>query len=216
MAWPTFLAGKPCTVTLSCRTAAAIGLRSRRLALRPNAQPGSNATDGATSATRRGTGVTGLACGAGALPLRRAHRPGGFVAILIDAGGSSPLPSCADPTEGRKVVPCRPRDPTTLSTLRSGEGPPGAREGQWRHRAKNMTAPSCGWGQRSPSSGRSSDRLDAAGPADMPACKRSHWPSMPADQEVAARDAWLRWVNDDGYRGLNAGPFELRAGEAGA
>jgi transposase InsO family protein len=30
-----------------------------------------------------------------------------------------------------------------------------------------------------------------------------------ADQEVAARDAWLRWVHDDGYRGLNAGPFEL-------
>ena len=37
-----------------------------------------------------------------------------------------------------------------------------------------------------------------------------------ADQEVAARHAWLRWVNDDGYRGLNAGPFELRAGESGA
>jgi hypothetical protein len=36
-----------------------------------------------------------------------------------------------------------------------------------------------------------------------------------ADQEVAARDAWLRWVNDDGYRGLNAGPFELRVGESG-
>ena len=34
-----------------------------------------------------------------------------------------------------------------------------------------------------------------------------------ADQEVAARDAWLRWVDDDGYRGLNAGPFELRAGD---
>jgi hypothetical protein len=36
-----------------------------------------------------------------------------------------------------------------------------------------------------------------------------------ADQEVAARDAWLRWVDDDGYRGLNAGPFELRAGDLG-
>ena len=32
-----------------------------------------------------------------------------------------------------------------------------------------------------------------------------------ADQDVAARDAWLRWVDDDGYHGLNAGPFELRA-----
>lgn len=36
-----------------------------------------------------------------------------------------------------------------------------------------------------------------------------------ADQEVAARDAWLRWVDDDGCRGLNAGPFELRAGGSG-
>jgi glycerol-3-phosphate O-acyltransferase len=31
-----------------------------------------------------------------------------------------------------------------------------------------------------------------------------------ADQQVTARDAWLRWVDDDGYRGLNAGPFALR------
>jgi hypothetical protein len=36
-----------------------------------------------------------------------------------------------------------------------------------------------------------------------------------ADQEVAARDAWLRWVDDDGYRGLNAGPFELLAEGSG-
>jgi hypothetical protein len=32
-----------------------------------------------------------------------------------------------------------------------------------------------------------------------------------ADQDVAARDAWLRWVDDDRYHGLNAGPFELLA-----
>jgi multidrug efflux pump subunit AcrA (membrane-fusion protein) len=31
-----------------------------------------------------------------------------------------------------------------------------------------------------------------------------------ADQEVRARDAWLRWVDDEHYHGLNAGPFELR------
>ena len=31
-----------------------------------------------------------------------------------------------------------------------------------------------------------------------------------ADQQVMARDAWLKWVDDDGYRGLNAGPFALR------
>jgi hypothetical protein len=36
-----------------------------------------------------------------------------------------------------------------------------------------------------------------------------------ADQEVTARDAWLRWVDDDGYRGLNAGPFELLAEGSG-
>jgi hypothetical protein len=30
-----------------------------------------------------------------------------------------------------------------------------------------------------------------------------------ADQEVAAREAWLRWVDDERYHGLNAGPFEL-------
>lgn len=32
-----------------------------------------------------------------------------------------------------------------------------------------------------------------------------------ADEDVASREAWLRWVEDDEYRGLNAGPFELRA-----
>ena len=36
-----------------------------------------------------------------------------------------------------------------------------------------------------------------------------------ADEEVAARDAWLTWVDDDRYHGLNAGPFELLAEGAG-
>lgn len=31
-----------------------------------------------------------------------------------------------------------------------------------------------------------------------------------ADEQVMARDAWLSWVDDDGYHGLNAGPFALR------
>ena len=31
-----------------------------------------------------------------------------------------------------------------------------------------------------------------------------------AEEQVMARDAWLKWVDDDGYRGLNAGPFALR------
>jgi hypothetical protein len=32
-----------------------------------------------------------------------------------------------------------------------------------------------------------------------------------ADDQVRAREAWLNWVDDQGYRGLNAGPFELLA-----
>ena len=28
---------------------------------------------------------------------------------------------------------------------------------------------------------------------------------------TSAREAWLNWVDDEGYRGLNAGPFELLA-----
>jgi hypothetical protein len=61
---------------------------------------------------------------------------------------------------------------------------------------------------------RSSDRYDAAvgGSARLLAAVAVH----AADQEVAARDAWLRWVADDDYRGLNAGPFELLAEDSGA
>ncbi len=60
---------------------------------------------------------------------------------------------------------------------------------------------------------RSNDRYDAAvgRSARLVAAMGLHV----ADQAVAARDAWLRWVDDDGYRGLNAGPFELRAGRSG-
>jgi hypothetical protein len=32
-----------------------------------------------------------------------------------------------------------------------------------------------------------------------------------AGDRVAAREAWLRWIDEDSYRGLNAGPFELLA-----
>jgi hypothetical protein len=32
-----------------------------------------------------------------------------------------------------------------------------------------------------------------------------------AGDRVTAREAWLNWVDDEGYRGLNAGPFELLA-----
>jgi hypothetical protein len=32
-----------------------------------------------------------------------------------------------------------------------------------------------------------------------------------AGDQVTAREAWLNWVDDEDYRGLNAGPFELLA-----
>jgi hypothetical protein len=32
-----------------------------------------------------------------------------------------------------------------------------------------------------------------------------------AGERVAAREAWVHWVDDEDYRGLNAGPFELLA-----
>lgn len=32
-----------------------------------------------------------------------------------------------------------------------------------------------------------------------------------AADQVTAREAWVHWVADEGYRGLNAGPFELLA-----
>jgi hypothetical protein len=37
-----------------------------------------------------------------------------------------------------------------------------------------------------------------------------------AGDEVKAREAWLKWVDDEGYRGLDAGPFELLAESANA
>ena len=32
-----------------------------------------------------------------------------------------------------------------------------------------------------------------------------------AGDQVAAREAWIHWIDDECYRGLNAGPFELLA-----
>ena len=60
---------------------------------------------------------------------------------------------------------------------------------------------------------RASERYDDAvgGPAHLRAAVGLH----AADQEVAARDAWLRWVDDDRYRGLDAGPLELLAEGSG-
>ena len=32
-----------------------------------------------------------------------------------------------------------------------------------------------------------------------------------AGDQVAALESWLHWIDDEAYRGLNAGPFELLA-----
>jgi hypothetical protein len=37
-----------------------------------------------------------------------------------------------------------------------------------------------------------------------------------AGDEVKAREAWLKWVDGEGYRGLDAGAFELLAESADA
>jgi hypothetical protein len=60
---------------------------------------------------------------------------------------------------------------------------------------------------------RARERYDAAvgGSAHLLAAAGLH----AADEEVAARDAWLKWVDDDRYHGLNAGPFELLAEGSG-
>ena len=42
---------------------------------------------------------------------------------------------------------------------------------------------------------------------------RAHVRLRAAGDQVAAREAWLHWIDDDSYRGLNAGPFELLAEE---
>ena len=56
---------------------------------------------------------------------------------------------------------------------------------------------------------RLTDRREAASgtPAELSADVELH----AADEHVAAREAWLRWLDDGGYRGLNAGPFDLRS-----
>jgi hypothetical protein len=36
-----------------------------------------------------------------------------------------------------------------------------------------------------------------------------------AGADVAAREVWLHWIDDERYRGLNAGPFELLAESSG-
>ena len=56
---------------------------------------------------------------------------------------------------------------------------------------------------------RLGDRLDAAVGTSIEF--RAYLRLRDAGDLVTAREAWLNWVDDDGYRGLNAGPFELLA-----
>jgi hypothetical protein len=55
--------------------------------------------------------------------------------------------------------------------------------------------------------GRLSERYDDAvgTPKELAAYVRLRG----AGDQVTARQAWLHWIDDAGYRGLNAGPFEL-------
>jgi hypothetical protein len=57
---------------------------------------------------------------------------------------------------------------------------------------------------------RLTDRYEAA--IGTSAELSAHVQLHQADDHVMARDAWLKWVDDEGYRGLNAGPFDLRRG----
>jgi hypothetical protein len=56
---------------------------------------------------------------------------------------------------------------------------------------------------------RLGDRLDAVLGTSIEF--QAHLRLRDAGDVVAAREAWLNWVDDEGYRGLNAGPFELLA-----
>ena len=55
---------------------------------------------------------------------------------------------------------------------------------------------------------RFADRYDAA--VGTSAELSAHVHLRQADEHVRACDAWLKWVDDDGYRGLDAGAFDLR------
>lgn len=56
---------------------------------------------------------------------------------------------------------------------------------------------------------RLSARLDAA--AGTSTELTAYTRLRAAGDRVAARQAWVRWVDDNAYRGVNAGPFELLA-----
>jgi hypothetical protein len=54
---------------------------------------------------------------------------------------------------------------------------------------------------------RLSDRFDAA--VGTSTELRAYAGLQAAGEQVRAREAWVHWVEDEDYRGVNAGPFEL-------
>jgi len=56
---------------------------------------------------------------------------------------------------------------------------------------------------------RLSERYDAA--SDTSTELGAYVRLRAAGDQVAARGAWLSWIDDECYRGLNAGPFKLLA-----
>ena len=56
---------------------------------------------------------------------------------------------------------------------------------------------------------RSSERYDAA--IGTSTELRAYAGLCAAGEQVSARGAWLNWVDDERYRGLNAGPFSVLA-----
>ena len=56
---------------------------------------------------------------------------------------------------------------------------------------------------------RSSERYDAA--IGTSTELRAYAALCAAGEQVSARGAWLNWVDDERYRGLNAGPFSVLA-----
>ena len=121
-------------------------------------------------------------------------------------GGAEPEDNDRDP-RGRPVSSLArshslflPRDP-----YRGTEGC-----GTWD--ARNAIARPSGWKWRQTSRTGCADSSTAAigTSSELSAYSRLR----AAGQEVRARQAWVDWVGGDGYRGLNAGPFELRTQRA--
>src|SRR5689334_19702446 len=83
--------------------------------------PSWNATNGATRATRREAGVTGVDCGASAVVLRALpHRPGGLVRMCLNARGPRVV-SFARARDGREGLMSMKRTEHNSAARRRGE-----------------------------------------------------------------------------------------------